>query len=56
VERAEKREVVTALHDAIAKTGVIVVAHYAGLSVSDMTKFRRDIRGGTWSRWPRTGS
>jgi large subunit ribosomal protein L10 len=45
VERAEKREVVTALHDAIAKTGVIVVAHYAGLSVSDMTKFRRDIRG-----------
>jgi large subunit ribosomal protein L10 len=45
MERAEKREVVTALHDAIAKTGVVVVAHYAGLSVSDMTKFRRDIRG-----------
>ena len=45
MERAEKREVVTALHDAIAKTGVIVVAHYAGLSVSDMTKFRRDVRG-----------
>jgi phasin len=45
VERAEKREVVTALHDAIAKTGVVVVAHYAGLSVSDMTKFRRDVRG-----------
>ena len=42
---AEKREVVPALHDAIAKTGVVVVAHYAGLSVSDMTKFRRDIRG-----------
>jgi len=47
VERAEKREVVTALHDAIAKTGVIVVAHYAGLSVYDMTKFRprRERRG-----------
>jgi large subunit ribosomal protein L10 len=45
VDRAEKREVVTSLHDAFAKTGVIVVAHYAGLSVSDMTKFRRDIRG-----------
>lgn len=44
MERAEKREVVTALHDAFAKTGVIVVAHYAGLSVSDMTRFRRDIR------------
>jgi len=45
VDRAEKREVVTSLHDAFAKTGVIVVAHYAGLSVFDMTKFRRDIRG-----------
>jgi len=45
VDRAEKREVVTSLHDAFAKTGVIVIAHYAGLSVSDMTKFRRDIRG-----------
>ena len=45
MERAEKREVVTALHEAIAKTGVVVVAHYAGLSVSDMTKFRRDVRG-----------
>ena len=44
MDRAEKREVVTSLHDAFAKTGVIVVAHYAGLSVADMTKFRRDIR------------
>jgi large subunit ribosomal protein L10 len=24
---------------------VVIVAHYAGLSVSDMTKFRRDVRG-----------
>jgi large subunit ribosomal protein L10 len=45
MERAEKREIVAALHDAFAKTGVIVVAHYAGLSVADMTKFRREIRG-----------
>ncbi|MGD0532116.1 MAG: 50S ribosomal protein L10 [Methyloceanibacter sp.] len=44
MDRAEKREVVAALHDAFAKTGVIVVAHYAGLTVSDMTRFRRDIR------------
>jgi large subunit ribosomal protein L10 len=44
VERAEKREVVTALHDAFAKTGVVVVAHYAGLTVSDMTKLRSDMR------------
>jgi large subunit ribosomal protein L10 len=44
MDRAEKRDVVAALHDAIAKTGVVVVAHYAGLTVSDMTRFRRDIR------------
>jgi large subunit ribosomal protein L10 len=44
VERAEKREVVTALHDAIAKTGVVVVAHYAGLTVAQMTKLRSDMR------------
>jgi large subunit ribosomal protein L10 len=45
MERAEKRDIVAALHDAFAKTGVIVVAHYAGLTVADMTKFRREIRG-----------
>jgi large subunit ribosomal protein L10 len=45
VERAEKREVVATLHDAFARSGVIVVAHYAGLSVAAMTRFRRDIRG-----------
>ncbi len=45
MERAEKREVVTALHDVIAKTGVVVVAHYAGLTVSAMTKLRSEMRG-----------
>jgi len=44
VDRAEKREVVTALHDAIAKTGVVVVAHYAGLTVAQMTKLRSEMR------------
>jgi large subunit ribosomal protein L10 len=44
MDRAEKRDVVAALHDAFAKTGVVVVAHYAGLTVADMTRFRRDIR------------
>jgi large subunit ribosomal protein L10 len=44
MERAEKREVVSALHDAFAETGVVVVAHYAGLSVADMTKLRSDMR------------
>lgn len=44
MERAEKREVVSALHDVFAETGVVVVAHYAGLSVSKMTKLRSDMR------------
>ena len=42
MERAEKREVVSALHDVLANAGVVVVAHYAGLSVADMTKLRSD--------------
>jgi large subunit ribosomal protein L10 len=41
VDRAEKRELVSTLHDVFNDTGVVVVAHYAGLSVSDMT----DLRG-----------
>jgi large subunit ribosomal protein L10 len=45
MERAEKREVVTALHDVFAKTGVVVVAHYAGLTVGAMTKLRSEMRG-----------
>jgi large subunit ribosomal protein L10 len=44
LERAEKREVVAALHDAFAKTGVVVVAHYAGLTVAQMTKLRSEMR------------
>jgi large subunit ribosomal protein L10 len=44
MERAEKREAVSALHDVFAKTGVVVVAHYAGLTVADMTKLRSDMR------------
>ena len=44
MERAEKREVVTALHDVFAKTGVVVVAHYAGLTVAQITKLRSEMR------------
>ena len=44
MERAEKREVVTALQDVFAKTGVVVVAHYAGLTVAQMTKLRSEMR------------
>ena len=49
MDRAAKRELVTALHHAFKDTGVIVVAHYAGLTVAQMTDYRRRVKdvGGT---------
>jgi len=49
MEKAAKRELVAELHGAFAKTDVIVVAHYAGLTVAQMTKLRRQMKqaGGT---------
>jgi large subunit ribosomal protein L10 len=49
VDRAAKRELVTSLHDVFKDTGVIVVAHYAGMSVAQMTDYRRRVKeaGGT---------
>lgn len=49
MDRAAKRELVTSLHGVFKDTGVIVVAHYAGMSVAQMTDYRRRIKeaGGT---------
>jgi large subunit ribosomal protein L10 len=49
VDRAAKQELVTTLHDVFKDTGVIVVAHYAGMTVAQMTDFRKRMReaGGT---------
>jgi large subunit ribosomal protein L10 len=49
VERAEKHEFVTALNEELRSTSVVVVAHYAGLSVAQMTALRLKVRdaGGT---------
>jgi len=44
VDRAAKRELVTELHDVFKDTGVVVVAHYAGMTVSQMTEFRRRVK------------
>lgn len=44
VDRAQKREVVATLHDVFSNTGVVVVAHYSGLSVAQMTELRRQMR------------
>lgn len=49
VERAEKREFVASMHDAFANAGAVVVAHYTGLTVSEISAFRAKVReaGGT---------
>jgi large subunit ribosomal protein L10 len=49
VDRAEKREMVAALNDVFTSAGVVVVAHYGGLSVAQMTDLRAKMReaGGT---------
>ncbi len=40
VNRAEKREFVTWLNEAFRKSGSVVVAHYSGLTVSQMNSLR----------------
>ncbi len=40
MERAEKRELVTALHGVFENTDVVVVAHYQGLTVAQMSTLR----------------
>jgi len=49
LERAEKREFVTEMKDTLSGAGSVVVAHYAGLSVAEMTTLRSEMRaaGGT---------
>lgn len=42
--RAEKPEVVDGLRDTFAQSGVIVVTHYQGLNVAEMTDLRRVMR------------
>ena len=49
VDRAQKRELVSTLNEAWKDSGVLVVAHYAGLTVAQMTEFRKRMKeaGGT---------
>jgi large subunit ribosomal protein L10 len=44
VDRAEKSELVTAMNLVFKDAGAVVVAHYAGLSVAQMTAFRAKMR------------
>jgi large subunit ribosomal protein L10 len=44
VDRAEKQELITKLNVLFQDTGVLVVAHYAGMTVAQMTDLRRRMR------------
>jgi large subunit ribosomal protein L10 len=44
VERAEKQEFVTAMRSTFKANVGVVVAHYAGLTVADMQKLRKQAR------------
>jgi large subunit ribosomal protein L10 len=44
VDRAEKAETVEALRGIFARSGVVVMSHYAGLTVADMTSLRVRLR------------
>jgi len=44
VERAAKEALVTTLHEVFNNAGVVVVTHYSGLSVAQMTEYRNRMR------------
>ncbi|MBB4212402.1 LSU ribosomal protein L10P [Rhodothalassium salexigens DSM 2132] len=44
MDRAQKRELVSDLHDVFSSAGVVVVTHYSGLSVAQMTDLRSRMR------------
>ena len=44
MDRAAKRELATTLNDVFSNTSVVVVAHYSGLTVSDMQKLRGQMK------------
>jgi large subunit ribosomal protein L10 len=44
VDRAQKREIVTKLNEQWKSSGVLVVAHYKGMTVAQMTDFRKRVK------------
>ena len=50
VDRAEKSELVATLNEVFTNTGVVVVAHYSGLTVADMPKLRGADEAGRGQR------
>jgi len=44
VDRAEKQQLVTTLTEVFKSTSVVVVAHYSGLTVAQLSKLRRQMK------------
>jgi len=44
MDRAEKKELVASLQQVFSSTGVVVVCHYSGLTVAQMSALRRQMR------------
>lgn len=44
MDRAEKQELVTTLTEVFKSTSVVVVAHYSGLTVAQMSNLRRQMK------------
>ncbi|MEM7620213.1 MAG: 50S ribosomal protein L10 [Pseudomonadota bacterium] len=44
MERAEKHELVETMHGTLKNAGVVIVAHYAGMNVAEMTDLRSQMR------------
>lgn len=44
MDRSEKTELVSSLRGTFENTGIVVVTHYSGLSVSDITDLRTQMR------------
>ncbi|WP_029006006.1 50S ribosomal protein L10 [Azorhizobium doebereinerae] len=44
MDRAEKQQLVTTLTEVFKTTSVVVVAHYSGLTVAQMSKLRRQMK------------
>ena len=44
MDRAKKKELITSMHGLFQDTGVLVVAHYGGMTVAHMNDLRRRMR------------
>ena len=54
MDRVQKRELVSQLHDVFSNAGIVVLTHYKGLSVAEMTDLRTKVRevGGSFKVTP----